>query len=167
MIKCPDCSHENADATVICEACGRLLTQPTITTKKYDNADYQKGVPRWGSARFKNQMNLIISVVDSNHSFVFNYDEIDEIILGRKSPKDTNPAYLDLSTVGGLDKGVSRVHAKIQAEHGSLLLVDNESANGTYLNGQKLFADQPRVIRDGDEIRLSHLTVRITFAPIE
>ena len=46
---------------------------------------------------------------------------------------------------------------------GALHIVDNDSANGTYLNGQRLVARQPRILRDGDDIRLGHLVVRVTF----
>ncbi|MEM9953758.1 MAG: FHA domain-containing protein [Chloroflexota bacterium] len=167
MIKCPDCSHENDDGAIICEACGYLLIDPTVSTKQYDNTDYQKGVPRWGSASFKGRTNLLLNVVDSHHSFVYNYDEIETITIGRNDPKKKNPKFLDLTVVGGLEAGVSREHAFIKRQGGKLFIEDNGSANGTFLNGQMLAPNEPRVMRDGDEVRLGYLTVRVTFAPIE
>ena len=41
----------------------------------------------------------------------------------------------------------------------TLTLVDLGSVNGTHLNGQRLVPNQPRVLRDGDEIRLGRLVV--------
>lgn len=168
MIKCPKCSHENVDTAQICEVCGQLLVKPSIDTRKYDDADYEEGTPRWGSARFNGAVNLVLDVVDTKRSFVFDYDEITQIIIGRKdNNEELKVPLVDLSSVAGLEKGVSRRHAKIVHRDGKLHVVDNGSANGTYLNGQKLFAEQPRVLRDGDEIRLGHLTVRVTFRAVE
>ena len=58
MIKCPKCSHENVESAQICEVCGQLLVKPSIDTRKYDDADYEEGTPRWGSARFNGAVNL-------------------------------------------------------------------------------------------------------------
>lgn len=167
MIKCPKCSHENVDSTQICEVCGQLLIQPNISTRKYEDADYEEGTPRWGSARFSGAVNLVLDVVDTKRSFVFAYNDITEILIGRKQTDDLKIPLIDMTSVSGLEKGVSRRHAKIVHIKGKLNIVDNGSANGTYLNGQKLIAEQPRIIRDGDEIRLGHLLVRVTFRPVE
>ena len=35
--------------------------------------------------------------------------------------------------------------------------------NGTFLNGQRLVPNQPRILRDGDEIRLGHLVLYVRF----
>ena len=40
------------------------------------------------------------------------------------------------------------------------------SHNGTYLNGQRLIAHQPRVLRDGDDIRLGFLVLRVKFVRV-
>jgi pSer/pThr/pTyr-binding forkhead associated (FHA) protein len=58
---------------------------------------------------------------------------------------------------------VSRVHAAIERSEDTLTLIDMRSSNGTLLNGQKLVPDQPRVLRDGDEVRLGKLVAHIYF----
>lgn len=163
MINCPNCSHENTDGTQICEVCGHLLIEPTTSTRHYDDADYEEGVPKWGSARISTSMNLILDVLETQQSFVFKLDEITELVIGRKDPVTGEIPQIDLSIVNALDKGVSRNHAKIVRQQGALHVVDNQSANGTYLNGQKLVPKQPRIIRDGDDIRLGHLSLRVSF----
>jgi sigma-B regulation protein RsbU (phosphoserine phosphatase) len=50
------------------------------------------------------------------------------------------------------DRYLSRKHAEIVAANGSWLLKDCGSANGTYLNGNRVDHDQP--LRGGDRIRL-------------
>lgn len=52
-------------------------------------------------------------------------------------------------------KVVSRKHAKIIDTEGLLQLVDLESANHTYLNGEKLIPNEENAIKSGDVIRVS------------
>ena len=53
------------------------------------------------------------------------------------------------------DGRVSRPHARIQLRpDGSYELVDLRSQNGTFLNGKRLEANQPRLLRDGDRIKI-------------
>ncbi|MGC8639011.1 MAG: SpoIIE family protein phosphatase [Isosphaeraceae bacterium] len=53
------------------------------------------------------------------------------------------------------DRRVSRTHARIQLRpDGSYELVDLKSQGGTFLNGKRLTAHEPRRLRDGDRIRI-------------
>ena len=54
-----------------------------------------------------------------------------------------------------LDQGriVSRVHAIIVCRNGHYLIKDNNSHNGTWVNGQRLVANQDYLLNDGDDIR--------------
>jgi hypothetical protein len=164
VTKCPKCGHENADGTQICEVCGQLLVLPSAT-RQYNDTDYEEGTPKWGSARFNGAMNLVLDVLEADDQFIFDYEQIDEVVIGRTDPGGEAVAGVDLSNVNGLEKGVSRRHALIVRRDGALHIVDNNSANGTYLNGQRLVAQQPRILRDGDDIRLGHLVLRVSFRP--
>jgi len=63
--------------------------------------------------------------------------EIDgEITIGRKTP-DTSPD-LDLTPYGAQNSGVSRFHACLRPSNHDLMLIDNDSSNGTYLNQRRL-----------------------------
>jgi predicted component of type VI protein secretion system len=148
-----------------------LIEKPrTIGTKKYADTDYEEGTPKWGSARFNKAMHLVLDVQvdegDTPERFIFDAGEIEEVVIGRKDPVTGTAPEVDLSPVNGLEKGVSRRHALIVRRDGALHIMDNGSANGTYLNGQRLVAQQPRILRDGDDIRLGHLVLRVTFNPI-
>jgi hypothetical protein len=52
------------------------------------------------------------------------------------------------------DSLVSRVHSTIWVEQGALYVRDEESRNGTFVNGQRIAPGQPRLLRAGDELRV-------------
>lgn len=166
MIKCATCGRLNHDTEQICVYCGAPLVDlaQANATRAFGDTDYEEGVPKWGSARFNFNMTLVIHVVETRQSFVLDADELAEIEIGRVDPDTGEAPTVDLTESDATEKGVSRRHATIMQKDGALHIVDNDSANGTYLNGQKLVAHQPRVLRDGDDIRLGHLVLRVNFS---
>jgi DNA-binding winged helix-turn-helix (wHTH) protein len=60
--------------------------------------------------------------------------------------------------------GVSRQHARLVSRDGVATLEDLGSKNGTFVAGERLLA--PRVLRDGDEIRLGQ-AVRLLYYRVE
>lgn len=165
MNKCPNCGRENAEGAKICAYCGNLLlgTAEYAATKALDNADFEESVPRWGSSRFNQRVNLIVTTDQGEKKLAVDTTSITELIMGRMDPDTGDAPGIDLSNYGAQDKGVSRQHAAIILKDGSLHVVDKGSYNGTFLNGQRLIAGQPRVLRDGDDIRLGYLVVRVSF----
>ena len=161
---CKHCSHENQDNAKICDKCGQLLQDPGITTQ-YNDTDYEEGTPKWGSARFNGSLVLDVLETEKAAQFSFNADDIEQVVIGRGDPNSGDKPEVDLTDSDALGKGVSRKHAMIVRRDGALHIVDNSSANGTFLNGQRLVAMQPRILRDGDDIRLGHLVMRVTFRP--
>jgi predicted component of type VI protein secretion system len=57
------------------------------------------------------------------------------------------------------DPDVSRRHAEIQVSNGDILISDLGSTNGTFVNGERI--DQPRSLRDGDEVRIGAVVWRL------
>ena len=59
----------------------------------------------------------------------------------------------------------SRFHCEILQVRGRLILRDFRSRNGTFLHGERI--DAPRVLHDGDEVRLAGLRFQfeMTLAP--
>lgn len=165
-ITCPSCYRENDNDAKICVYCGEPLVDvvtEVASTRSLDDTDFEEGTPKWGSARFNARTNLLLGVEGEVRTFTYDAEEILELVMGREDPKTGEAPHINLSMFDAVEKGVSRRHAAIIRKDGSLYLVDNDSANGTFLNGQRLVANQPRVLRDGDDIRLGHLTIRITF----
>ena len=163
MIVCPECSRENQDGAKICAFCGSPLSKEGIATRALEDTDYEEGRPQWGTARFNQRMRLILHERDSRDQYVFYFDEIEELVLGRMDPDTGEAPDVDLAVYDAADKGVSRRHASIVRRDHHLRVIDNDTPNGTFLNGQRLVAHQPRILRDGDELRLGHLVLRISF----
>lgn len=122
---------------------------------------------RWGPARFNSQTVLELKESDTGETFRFNQDAITQLIIGRIDPSTGERPDVDLNDLNALEKGVSRRHAIISLRDGALHLIDQGSPNGTFLNGQRLVAYQSRILRDGDDIRLGHLVLRVTYFDVD
>lgn len=81
-------------------------------------------------------------------------------ILGRA---DVDSIAIDLNPYGAADKGVSRRHALLDRDQDTVTLMDLDSVSGTFLNGQWLQHLERRILRNGDEIRMGMLRVRVYF----
>lgn len=86
-----------------------------------------------------------------------------EFKLGRFEPTTKQQNEIDLTPYGAMDRGVSRLHARIHLEKEQLYITDLNSTNGTYLAGVKLNPHQPTLLRKGDELILGRLPVQVMF----
>lgn len=167
MIQCPICGRSGIDEWAqVCPYCGSLLKKVNeiAITRNLDDTDYEDGIPRWGTARFQSRMNLVLKERDSGKNFVFDASGVKEITIGRIDPDTGLAPDVDLTECDAAEKGVSRRHASIiRKEEGALSILDKNTPNGTYLNGQRLVANQARILRDGDEIRLGYLVLVVRF----
>jgi pSer/pThr/pTyr-binding forkhead associated (FHA) protein len=76
---------------------------------------------------------------------------------------------LDFAPYGAMRHGVSRRHALIRPGERNLYLIDQNSTNGTWVNGQRLMPGRDFPLSDGDIIELGalHMTLRIVHSPVE
>lgn len=59
------------------------------------------------------------------------------------------------------DEGLSRVNTTIFCEDDELLATDENSTNGTFLNGDRI-SGKPRLLRNGDQLKIgSHTEIRV------
>lgn len=153
---------------LFCDECGQGLfgdvdVVRAVSTKKLQSAPDELGMKAtWGTARFKQEASVIIHIRDAPEPIVLPLRN-EETYFGRYDPSAANNVDLDLTPYGALEKGVSRMHSALRRAEDTLTLVDLGSVNGTYLNGQRLLPNQPRVIRDGDEIRFGKLVMHVYF----
>ena len=163
---CPYCSHDNLEGLLFCEDCGQPLsesrTQATLPTRQLDDSmgDFSAKAT-WGTASFGSTKSIVVHIRDIAEPLDIRLT--DYMILGRADSSSPRQPDIDLTPFGALEKGVSRIHAAIEKSDDVLTLVDMGSSNGTHLNGQRLRPDQPRVLRDGDEVRLGKLVAHIYF----
>ena len=86
-----------------------------------------------------------------------------EMIVGRSSIGSSIRPDIDLGPYDGQKLGVSRSHAALKMQGETIVITDLESSNFTYINGERLYPHETRVLRHGDEIQLGKLTVKVTF----
>ncbi len=134
-----------------------------VSTRALGDTDTEENEPRWGSARFGDRTNLVLKVRGAKEAFVYDANSIEELVLGRRDPDSNEIPDIDLEPYDAQDKGVSRRHIVIVKRDGALNIVDLGSHNGSYLNGQRLVPNQPRILRDGDDLRLGHLVLHVSF----
>ena len=108
-------------------------------------------------------MILIVRVVGTEKTFVFDVARIQQLVIGRYDPSAQYHPDIDLSSYGAYDSGVSRRHATIVlAKHG-FFLIDEGSPNGTFLNEQRIAAKDPCPLKFGDQIRIGRLVLEVTL----
>jgi len=62
------------------------------------------------------------------------------------------------------DRSVSKLHAHFRVESQGMLLVDLESSNGTYINGQLLKPNQPSPVLIGDSLHFGKVRTELLDA---
>lgn len=85
-------------------------------------------------------------------------------IIGRSDEKKLHIPDIDLSDYDGLKKGVSRRHAVLVRYEGLAHIIDLNSSNGTFVNGERLQPDTPYPLEQGDEVRFGSLLVQVMLA---
>ncbi len=174
---CPSCGHRNRPGTLVCDNCGTNLVggiKAAIGTRDLVSAteaaetsaplldDAQlNAVESAGGATFTDDMVLRIEI-EGGATPMLVYPK-QEIILGRRDPNTGTLPDVDMTAYSGYRMGVSRTHASIRLQDKQLNLSDRGSSNGTFLNGTRLVAHRPYPLRDGDEIRLGQMVLKIYF----
>lgn len=165
MIVCPSCNHENLEGSLICAGCGKLLAdaEASISTKKLrDTLGRIETQPGWGTAHFGPDSELVLYIPSESETITLLPG--DRLVLGRNDRSSQKAPDLDLTPYDAFNKGVSRLHAAITRENGDTLsIVDLGSVNHTYVNSEQLVPHKPRILRDGDEIRLGDLVLKVYF----
>lgn len=172
MVKCTFCHTMNVDNTIFCDSCGTFLldsdqpeTDPLKTEKshtkgKIGSATGQLKMPVIDDVE---PMNIRLKIENGAREIEARLDR--SLHLGRLDPLSDNYPEIDLTEVGGIEKGVSRRHAKLLTQNESLIIEDLGSINGTYINGQKLAPYSAEVLNDGDLLHLGELLIQVKIQP--
>lgn len=165
MIKCVLCGFDNLEGELVCANCGSGLNQAYADngdTRLLDSVALRAQATNWGTARLGKERQLLLHIRGHAKPLVINIS--DQLVLGRFDVETKQVPDVGLDDYNAQDLGVSRRHAAILIEDNALKVMDLGSANATYMNGQKLVAHQARILRDGDELRLGRLVMRVHFA---
>lgn len=165
MNVCPYCRCENLEGVFYCERCGRLLHRQTATTLRTRQFDPPPPLPALEieeeTVPIGPDVSLVMLIRDTVEPIVVHPAE--RITIGRVDMRRPERPDVDLTAYGGLEKGVSRIHAAIERSGPYLTIIDLDSSNGTFLNGHRLPPHEPHPLREGDEIHLGKLVVHIYF----
>jgi len=161
VLVCPTCRQELRSGELVCPHCQMVLLNYGKTEQLQKNAE-MKAPKAWpaGNLLVPEQRYIYLEVFGE----VLPIEVQDTITIGRGShiPTDEAPD-VDLSPYGAGEFGVSRHHLRIRRRGVLLYVTDMGSTNGTLLNGRPLFAQSERLLRNGDELYLSHLRIKVTF----
>lgn len=166
MQLCPHCRKENSDRDGYCYSCGHILPKALkadiITSQLDDILESLTPSRRWGTAYFARKNELALQFRDTDDKLIVTVDR--EVVLGRGHNEDgIQQPDIDLTPYGAVKKGVSRAHLKFVREMDTLTVMDLNSSNSSFLNGQRLMPYEARILRDADELRLGHLVIRVVF----
>jgi hypothetical protein len=166
MIKCPVCQAEHPENTLFCDECGSYLqggdqkeTDPLAAAEvTWTEREETTEVPEEEVA---SPVSLKLSIPDSRRDVELPL--MKEVNIGRLDPASASFPDIDLTSDGGLEKGVSRRHAKITRRGSEVFIEDLGSINGTFLNRKKLTPYLPQELKNGDELQLGKLVLQINF----
>ena len=167
MIKCPSCHRTHPENTLFCDECGAYLvkegdkrTDP-LTMESSTWVDREAAMAGSSSADSVRPLTLSLFIIELERQVEFPLAK--ELSIGRLDAASATFPDIDLTTFGGLERGISRRHAKITRQDSKISIEDLGSVNGSYLNGQRLTPYLPYPLKSGDEIQLGKLVVRVRF----
>jgi hypothetical protein len=172
MIECPACGSRLRPGTLSCTECGiDLSTDAPLPTEPLPGEElpasqadpWARVVEGYEDAELPATATALrITVVRSGRQLTFPLP-IHEITLGRLDASHGAFPDLDLTPDGGLRQGVSRYHAKVLQIGNRLFVEDADSANGTFLNDQRLTPHLVYALREGDALQLGKLELVVEF----
>jgi pSer/pThr/pTyr-binding forkhead associated (FHA) protein len=165
MIKCRICQTEHPENTLFCDECGSYLlrgnqeeTDPLAVAEVIRLEREEIQVPE---EEISFPVSLKLSIPDSGRDVELPLTK--EVNIGRLDPASGSFPDVDLTSEGGLRRGVSRRHAKITRRGREVFVEDLGSINGTFLNRRRLTPYFPQKLKSGDELQLGTLTLRVSF----
>jgi hypothetical protein len=164
LVKCPTCGKANQRSEVFCYACGNLLEPPRNSFDTNILSDSESKPLE--SEFFGTESQLVLRLRGSTEAYDLRpQDSVHELVIGRSTAGSAMNPDVDLKNKQAADLGVSRFHLSVfyDKENQAVLVSDLGSANGSFINGQRLLAKEVRVLRHGDELRLGRLVLIVSF----
>jgi hypothetical protein len=166
MVKCPVCRRENPENALCCDECGSYLRGGSgkktallpVNGMAWMNGEETCGAP---GVDVIYPLDLKLTILDSGCEVAVPLTR--EVNLGRLDPVSGSFPDVDLTDYGGVDKGVSRRHAKVIRRGSEVFIEDLGSFNGTFLNGRRLPPHCVEALESGGELQLSKLALRVSF----
>lgn len=161
MIICSNCKHANMTGTMFCVECGaQLIGRDTLVTQSIgvekpakpgmgEIAEAVEGEDAWAN----------LHLLDTGQ--VLPLASRNEFTMGRISEGQPIMPDIDLSPYQAYAAGVSRLHAVIKRFGLEVIFMDLGSANGSFLNSNRLTPNTENTLKHGDVISLGKLRIQV------
>ena len=165
MIRCNDCGADHLLGSLFCLECGQTLvgmgSEPTFNLGI--TSPFAKPNPSLAKLNVKRAertyKHIVFFIPSSGRQVKLGLHS--EIQIGRSDPTRDYKPRLDLTADSRSEHGVSRSHALVQLAKNGIVVIDLNSTNGTLLNRNKMTPEVPYPLKNGDELHLGHLLIRI------
>ena len=166
MVTCPVCQREHPENTPFCNGCGAYLPGGNgnetellpVNGVTWVDREETTGAP---GVNVTSPLSLKLTIPDSGRHVEVPLTK--EVTIGRLDPTSASFPDVDLTSDEALDKGISRYHAKITRRGREVFIEDLGSMNGTFVNRKKLIPYLPEALRNGDELHMGKLLLRVGF----
>lgn len=166
MIKCPFCQTPHVDGTLFCSECGTYLleddkrgTDPLGTSEIGWMGDEPEEMGAKNAIKGTGPLSVRLTIGDNKREVESPLSKA--VHLGRLDPAAEVYPEIDLTNDGGLEKGVSRRHARILKREATVVVEDLGSINGTFINGKRLAPYLPETLQDGDQLQIGRLFIEV------
>lgn len=170
MIKCPFCGTMNVPNTLFCGECGTYLLEDDRRATDLINSDEMDLMGQEEDHELTTEYDvtkrtgpLSIRLKIGNNQREVEVNLAKPAYLGRLDPTSDVFPDVNLTPDGGLERGVSRRHARILERDGSVAIEDLGSINGTFVNGKRLAPYLPEILHHGDQLQIGKLPITLEF----
>lgn len=179
-IFCPSCKMKNEPGATVCMYCNTPLDtgrDKTVILQKNETAILTDnsledilGAPSPSRERFMDfelpSKGIALINIDNGGPIAVQEEKI--FLLGRVSPEteNTEETLVDLTPYGGVELGISRLHAMIRQTKDGYQITDLGSSNGTWLENQRLVPKKVYPLNSGDRIRMGRLNLLVYYPSV-
>jgi FHA domain len=163
LVTCCTCGVPHRRDLPVCVKCGAVFSLPLGLATPVTTADLASTLPQLAEpskkrrARAPTTTTLCFEV----GGLPLTFSIVEKVIVGRCASSGCDDVTVDLSGFGAYEMGVSRRHVRIGRRGTLVYAADIGSRNGTWLNGQQLLVYGERLLHNGDDLRLSHLSLHV------
>jgi len=166
---CPSCKLRNRADAVICEYCGTPFPRASERSSTTKDVDKETRVFQ-GESGAKIEIPNMEAPAEGIAIFTLGLtDPIEtrlesEFVIGRLT-EATEEKVVDLTPYDAYALGVSRRHLSVRRAGHDYTVTDLNSANGTWVNEERLEPQLPVTVKSGSQIRLGNMRIFISFRP--
>ncbi len=165
---CPACKMKNEASATTCAYCGVpfeiVIAGPKTTKTRNPTVNLHPAVENEGGFDLyvKEIPDNGIAIYRANFIYPFAVRQDMDFVIGRNS-EGAPVELLDLEPLEGYIMGVSKEHARIQAQGNGYQITDLGSTNGTWVNDVRLVAYQSAKLPNAARVRMGRMELYFVY----